>query len=179
MIKNTLENKKKFAALYLDQNVLRYHSWKSVDTVTHSDNTNHRGHKVNIDAVNENSYLELKSLQNISDEDASHIAMLLVNWQESMSKLKPENIKVRGRIDGDHVWDELIMEFTGSFKYTVRYRGGDFMTWINSNGRCECNTSNHLQVYGYLRSKGYALPWMGISIKTMVEYGWVKLKEVK
>ncbi|KGT09526.1 hypothetical protein NV63_06785 [Elizabethkingia anophelis] len=29
----------------------------------------------------------------------------------------------------------------------------------------------------YLRSKGYALPWMGLSVEKLVEYGWVKLKE--
>lgn len=27
----------------------------------------------------------------------------------------------------------------------------------------------------YLRSKGYALPWMGLSVETLVEYGWIKL----
>ena len=29
----------------------------------------------------------------------------------------------------------------------------------------------------YLRSKGYALPWMGLSVEKLIEYGWVKLKE--
>jgi hypothetical protein len=29
-----------------------------------------------------------------------------------------------------------------------------------------------------LRSKGYALPWMGLSVDELVEYGWIKLKEV-
>lgn len=27
-----------------------------------------------------------------------------------------------------------------------------------------------------LRSKGYALPWMGLSVDDLVNYGWVKLK---
>lgn len=27
----------------------------------------------------------------------------------------------------------------------------------------------------YLRSKGFALPYMGLSVETMVEYGWIKL----
>lgn len=30
----------------------------------------------------------------------------------------------------------------------------------------------------YLRSKGYALPWMGLSVEELVIYGWVKLKKV-
>lgn len=29
----------------------------------------------------------------------------------------------------------------------------------------------------YLRSKGYAVPWMGLSVDDLVSYGWVKLKE--
>lgn len=29
----------------------------------------------------------------------------------------------------------------------------------------------------YLRSKGYALPWMGLSVEQLVSFGWVKLKE--
>ena len=29
----------------------------------------------------------------------------------------------------------------------------------------------------WLRSKGYALSWMGLSVEELVEYGWVKIKE--
>lgn len=29
----------------------------------------------------------------------------------------------------------------------------------------------------YLRSKGYALPYMDLSVEDLIEYGWVKLKE--
>lgn len=31
-------------------------------------------------------------------------------------------------------------------------------------------------VIDYLRSKGYALPWMRLSVEDQIEYGWVKLK---
>lgn len=33
-----------------------------------------------------------------------------------------------------------------------------------------------MEVQDYLRSKGYALPWMGIKIEELIDYGWVKLK---
>ena len=33
------------------------------------------------------------------------------------------------------------------------------------------------QTVDYLRSKGYALPWMGLSVEQLVSFGWVKLKE--
>lgn len=40
-------------------------------------------------------------------------------------------------------------------------------------------TSNTINVncIDYLRSKGYALPFMGLSVDTLIEYGWVKLKK--
>jgi hypothetical protein len=34
------------------------------------------------------------------------------------------------------------------------------------------------QDYDYLRSRGYALPWMGISVEKMIEAGWIKLEEL-
>lgn len=33
-----------------------------------------------------------------------------------------------------------------------------------------------LSDFDYLRSRGYALPWMGLSVNEMVEAGWIKLK---
>jgi len=34
---------------------------------------------------------------------------------------------------------------------------------------------NWLNITDLLRSKGYALPWMGLSIEELIEYGWIKL----
>jgi len=31
--------------------------------------------------------------------------------------------------------------------------------------------------YQYLQSKGYALPYMGLSVEQLIEYGWIKLKD--
>jgi hypothetical protein len=32
------------------------------------------------------------------------------------------------------------------------------------------------QAIDYLRSKGYSVPWMGISVEEQVQRGWIKLK---
>lgn len=32
-----------------------------------------------------------------------------------------------------------------------------------------------LEIYDYLRSKGYAVPWNGITVEELVELGWIKL----
>lgn len=29
--------------------------------------------------------------------------------------------------------------------------------------------------YQYLQSRGYALPWMGLSVEDLISYGWIKL----
>jgi len=31
----------------------------------------------------------------------------------------------------------------------------------------------------YLRSKGYALPWNGHSVEEMIQFGWVKINQIK
>lgn len=33
-----------------------------------------------------------------------------------------------------------------------------------------------IEIYQYLISKGYALPFMGLSVEKLIEYGWLKLK---
>lgn len=39
------------------------------------------------------------------------------------------------------------------------------------------NASYPTIISDYLRSKGYALPWMGLSVEQLMKYGWVKLEE--
>lgn len=38
-------------------------------------------------------------------------------------------------------------------------------------------SSGLIKGYQYLQSKGYALPYMGLSVEELVNRGWVKLKE--
>ena len=34
-----------------------------------------------------------------------------------------------------------------------------------------------IEIGDYLRSKGYALPWMDLSVEDLIDYGWIKLEE--
>lgn len=43
--------------------------------------------------------------------------------------------------------------------------------------RYSIQKSNHYLKYDFLRSKGYALPYMDLSINDLIEYGWIKLEE--
>lgn len=40
-----------------------------------------------------------------------------------------------------------------------------------------CLKLSDLTTTDYLRSKGYALPWMGLSVEKLQEYGWIKITE--
>lgn len=50
---------------------------------------------------------------------------------------------------------------------------------LNEDGVCLPFTEFRLfntDEVDYLRSKGYALPYMGLSVEKLIEYGWIKLK---
>ena len=131
-IENTLENKAKFFTQYWGQDVLcRVIFGKNKNEII-MHNTPCSNLKLGeiID-----SYLELKPLSRISDEDAIEI-----------SKEYPAfGSDIRNSVK------ELFQEFDD---LELSIKTGD-----------------------YLRSKGYALPWMDLSVEDLVEYGWVKLKE--
>lgn len=40
--------------------------------------------------------------------------------------------------------------------------------------KIETEFRNAIGVIDYLRFKGYALPFMGLSVEKMIEYGWIK-----
>ena len=131
-LENTLENKSKFFAQYWGQDVLcRVIFGKNKNEII-MHNTPCSNLKLGeiID-----SYLELKPLSRISDEDAIEI-----------SKEYPAfGSNIRNSVK------ELFQEFDD---LELSIKTGD-----------------------YLRSKGYALSYMYLSVEDLVEYGWVKLKE--
>ena len=145
---NTLENKAKFFAQYWGQYVLYFTSdfLRKIDNLT-------------LDSVENDDYLELKPLSQISDEDVIRGIMLTYN----------------------KTYDELgkILEVNHYFTFsgiTSIGLGCNFKTFRSLHhwngdrkiGSKECD---------YFRSKGYALPWMDLSVDNLIEYGWIKLKE--
>lgn len=96
----------------------------------------------------ESDYLSLKALSSISDEDAIEVAKILT----------PE-IETFGRV---HEFKEDILEiFLGQIGFDDL--SGEFLI------------GGLFSAYDHLRSKSYLLPFMGLSVETLVEYGWVRL----
>lgn len=146
-MQNTIENKQIFMAQHYSQEI-----FKKSDK--------HINQMVSLMTIGttdiNNGFLELTPLSQISDEDAIEVAKILGNAENGSS------------IEWDCGGESF--DFIGDYCGTVYYDGEiDY----NENEQVSLLI---LQAYDYLRSKGYALPFMGLSVEKLIEYGWVKLK---
>lgn len=97
-------------------------------------------------------YLELTPLSQISDEDAIICAKLIYKYDDTPSgKIASERSHTAE--NGKDYVIESIQDNDGVFHSVVSF-----------------------EVVDYLRSRGYALPFMGLSVEELVIRGWVKLK---
>lgn len=137
---NTLENKAKFFALYFGQRILRYNNW--------SDEANNKevGSFV-YDLYNENTFLELKPLSQISDEDAEYC----IGKMECSLRINDPNHGDYGMSPSSIFINSII----GHNSFYIDRRESD-----------------------YLRLNGYAIKWVDLKIEDLIEYGWIKLKEI-
>ncbi len=108
-----------------------------------------------MDNTVEVGYLELKPLSNISDEDAIEVCFL--NWE--IFRNSGKEIKV-------------VREFN---EVKVFIHDGNKV--LHTHSITECN--NGVFATDYLRSKGCALPYNGITVKQQIEWKWIKLKNNK
>lgn len=92
--------------------------------------------------------IELTPIHLISDDDCKEIASL-------------------------YGWDEIKQ------KDPKRYAERIFQFKIDFPSICDHDHMgrHRICVFDYLRSKGYALPWMNLSVEDMIGYGWIKLKK--
>lgn len=156
--KNTLENKAKFFSQYFSQHVLYFSSdfLRKIDNLT-------------LDSIENDDFLELKPLSQISDEDAINVAKLV----------SPMLFEGRGKNGGHYIYKSEI------WWYSVKHDGKTLMVDIDLDGYVfeydeideYKRPSRSLIGTDYLRSKGYALPYMDLSVEDLIDYGWVKLKE--
>ena len=110
--------------------------------------TNNEGHqlKVSIGDI----CLNLKPLSQISDDDAIEVSRILFGEEsqlDTIHKYWVERIKLNLRNQfGSNIFPIMQPYFS--------------ISW---------------EICDYLRSKGYALPWLGLSVEEMCEAGWIRL----
>lgn len=152
-MENTLENKAKFFALYWGQEILSYQI-KATSLVCVGDS---RIHKDDI--------LELKPLSQITDEDAVEVAKIMDVkdpdfWTNEFSKYRKED-----QCNYSEVGRDYISYFFRKERYSLNLR-----VWYIKQKLI-------IAVGDFLRSKGYALPYLNLSVEKQIEYGWIKLTD--
>lgn len=96
------------------------------------------------------------------------------NFKKSCLQLKPlSQISDEDLLKCYHLHSSSI-----GYDYTMDFAPVDEMVnhWMEHGGNKDIQ-KNSLTV-DYLRSKGHALPWMGLSVEEMVNVGWIKLIEI-
>lgn len=143
-MENTLENKAKFFALYFGQRIMKKNIEGLENFITEPDGF--------LRSPSKETYLELKPLSSISDEDAIICAKLIYKYDDTPSgKIASERSHTAE--NGKDYVIESIQDNDGVFHSVVSF-----------------------EVVDYLRSRGYALPFMGLPVEELVNRGWVKLK---
>lgn len=147
MMKNTKENRLKFYALHLGQKMI-------IDSdCFRSENRN--------DIIN--TTLISVSLKGIECDswipETEHTSLKL----KPLSSITDKDLRAIG------------FTFSPNTKVDINFSVDSyFQHWTLSNGSSGYLT---LKDFDYLRSQGYALPWLGLSVENMVQYGWIKLKK--
>lgn len=156
---NTLENKAKFFAQYYGQKVLCIRKLNETKLYVGFDDFTHK-EKLETD------YLELKPLSQITDEDAIEIAKLA----NSPSFAIPKQWEIKIDIEYGFL---TISSNKSNHSFDLDLKDGH-LTMYDCGNKSDM-FFNHYDICDYLRSKGYALPYMGLSIKDLISYQWIKL----
>ena len=145
---NTLENKAKFFAQYWGQHVLYFSSdfLRKIDNLT-------------LNSIENDDFLELKPLSQISDKDVIQGITYLYNiTREALGEI----LEIKHY---DTFSSITTIEIGCNFKTS---RSIHHWRGTKKIGSVEAD---------YFRSKGYALTYMDLSVEDLIDYGWVKLKE--
>jgi len=150
-MKNTVKNKAKFFAQYYGQYVginleVENRLFPLIDG-----------------RINCNDILKLKPLSSITDEELIIIGKIL------NQEITEENIIRSGLVHKPPYID--VSKRVNNIKTTIiqfALKGSTFTIGYNNN------SMKYIEVCDYLRSKRYAMAYMGLSVETLVEYGWIK-----
>ncbi|MDR4892247.1 MULTISPECIES: hypothetical protein [unclassified Chryseobacterium] len=106
-----------------------------------------------------------------------------IHWNKDVYNIKPAWLymnPISSITDEDLHFVAELFGYTKIYKENIQnayYRARQIIDSIEYHPDSHCDLIKFLHLFDYLRSKGYALPWMGLSVEKMIEYGWIKLKE--
>lgn len=120
------------------------------------------------------------TLENKAKFFALYWGQKVVNWNNKLQIKLKLNVLINEIDEMDILELKPLSSITDeeAFNYAKNYLGWsapeDYKKMFLDQG-CEIKGHRHAD---YLRSKGYALSWMGLSVETMIEFGWIKLKNI-
>lgn len=170
---NNFETKNKLFGLYIEQNVY-------CDDSTGIKNEDFYSLYQSVGDMSNTSYLNLISIEKITDEDAIQVAKLAHQIDGEFSifrKGNPKEFLIHIKKEAD-----VLIYHTSINKYCC-INTNWFFKDPNENSKVNIGeiitTSRkpvpYIAIVDYLRSKGYAVPFLSMSVDVMVEYGWIKL----
>jgi hypothetical protein len=121
-------------------------------------------------------YLKLKSLSKITDEDAIEVAKLGFG-NSTIYDLKP---KITNYVKRDFGISFKHQDFCGDRQdYMINFSNFyDISLFCLSRATNEKEKIvNVVKIIDFLRSRGYAVPYMDYSVEDLINKGWIKLEE--
>lgn len=152
-MENNILNKGKFFAQYWNQKVLCFNDEGQYKL----------GNCYEVDgSVDEHSFLELKSIKNMSLEEAQ-------KYLDTFYNHGPGNIVCD--LEFYKGWGFSII-----FKYKDNETPEDDEGYSYSSVSIESTNTSYEDV-DWFRLNGFAVSWGGLSMEQLIEYGWIKIKE--
>lgn len=153
-MKNTIENTEynqiNFYAQYWGQNVMcnDKYVWRDMETLD-----------TMLDIYNgklKGWYAKLKPMSEITDNDAVEVAKIIFNITD----------------------DNYLSDVGGTIIWSLFEVGHPFPIHTKDVKEIDAISGKDIiRITDYLRSKGYALPYLSLTVSDLVEFGWVKLKQ--
>ncbi|TDO21917.1 hypothetical protein [Pedobacter duraquae] len=177
-MENTLENKAKFFAQYFAQVVYNNRNYPEEKT--------QKLDSTLMSYTDKYDFLTLKTLLSIADEDLIHVARLAHERPGHDFKVTRNKDIFYVQTDYDRVGINYFISMMPRYASVcatmnfAKYKDEGFKSYTINIGKVNLSSERpiaYIAIVDYLRSKGYALPWMGLSVEKQIEYGWIKLKE--
>jgi len=172
---NNFDTKNKLFGQYIGQNVY-------CDDSTGIKNEDFYSLYHSVGDMSETSYLNLKSIEDITDDDAIEVAKLAhqIDGEFTINRNEePKEFLI-------HIkkYTKVLTYHTSINKYCCIntnwfFKDPDEDSKVNIG---EIITTSrkpvpYIAIVDYLRSKGYAVPFLSMSVEVMVDYGWIKLEQ--
>lgn len=124
----------------------------------------------NVLDINKSCTLNLKSLSSITDEDA-----IVVSRFAMKGKIVNKILRRSNRI-AIHMVDNI--NTNQKYMILIWFKSSNVFVYELLSGEQNIVACwDQCFIFDFLRSKGYALPWMGVSVQQQIEYGWIKLQD--